>query len=89
MKHPFILASVPKSLEILKSMGYKTFSPFINEDYDNELDDGKRMLMIVSEIERLCNLDVQELEKFILFAREICTHNYNVLMSKNKFITVL
>ena len=89
MKHPFILASVPKSLEILKSMGYKTFSPFINEDYDNELDDGKRMLMIVSEIERLCNFDMQELEKFILFARGICTHNYNVLMNKNRFITAL
>lgn len=89
MKHPFILVSVPRSLEVLKSMGYKTFSPFINEDYDYELDDGKRMLKIVNEIERLCNLNEKELENFILFAREICKHNYNVLMGKKKFITKL
>lgn len=89
MKHPFILVSVPNSLEIYKIMGYKTFSSIIDERYDKELDDGKRMLMILEEIERLCNLTNTELEKFIFAAREICEYNYNVLLSKKKFITEL
>lgn len=89
MKHPFILASVPNSLEIFKIMGYKTFSSIIDESYDKELDDGKRMTMILNEIERLCNLNSEELEKFILEARDICNYNYNVLLSKKKFITEL
>lgn len=89
MKHPFVLVSVPNSLEIFKIMGYKTFSPFINESYDTEIDDGKRMLLILDEIERLCNLTQQELSEFLLNVKEICDYNYNMLMSKSKFITEL
>lgn len=89
MRHPFILVSVPNSLEIYRIMGYKTFSSFIDESYDQELDDGKRMLMIVSEIERLCNLTDSELLEFLANAKEICDYNYNILMSKTQFITEL
>ena len=89
MKHPFILVSVPNSLEIYKIMGYKTFSDIIDESYDLEIDDGKRMLMIVNEIERLCNLSEKELKAFLEKAREICEYNYNTLISKKRFITEL
>ena len=89
MKHPFILVSVPNSLEIYKIMGYKTFSNIIDERYDAELDDGKRMLMILNEIERLSNLTKEQLDDFILAAREICEYNYNVLVSKKNFIREL
>jgi len=89
MRHPFILVSVPNSLEIYKIMGYKTFSPFVNESYDQELDDGKRMLMILSEIERLCNLTESELSAFLSNVKEICDYNYDVLVSKTQFITEL
>jgi hypothetical protein len=89
MRHPFILASVPNSLEIYKIMGYKTFSPFVDESYDQELDDGKRMLMILSEIERLCNLTESELSVFLLNVKEICDYNYDILVSKTQFITEL
>lgn len=89
MTHPFILVSVPGSLEVLKAMGYKTFSPFIDESYDTELDDGKRMIKIVNEIERLCNLSQSELETFLTNAREICEYNYNVLILKTDFVKEL
>jgi hypothetical protein len=89
MRHPFILASVPNSLEIYKIMGYKTFSPYVDESYDQELDDGKRMLMILSEIERLCNLTESELSVFLANVKEICDYNYDVLVSKTQFITEL
>jgi hypothetical protein len=89
MRHPFILVSVPDSLEIYRIMGYKTFTPFIDERYDQELDDGKRMLRVLDEIERLCNLTESELQEFLLNVKEICDYNYNVLMSKTRFITEL
>ena len=79
-KHPFILLSTAKNLPVLHSMGYKTFDGLIDESYDNETDDDKRMLMIVNEIERLCNLTDTELETFLIEAKKIVEHNFKNLM---------
>lgn len=89
MKHPFILASAPLSLQYLKQLGYKTFDTLIDERYDTELDDGKRMIMIVNEIERLSNLTENELRAFLITAKMICNHNYTVLKSKQNFILAM
>lgn len=78
--HPFILLSLPKSLEILRERGYKTFHPLINEDYDNELNDEKRMYMVLEETKRLCSLNGDELKLFVDACHEICQHNYNNLI---------
>lgn len=86
MKHPFILVSIPKSLEVLRLLGYKTFTPWIDERYDQEMDDNKRMMMIVDEIERLCNLSQADMERFVFEINPLCEHNYNVLKQKTKFI---
>jgi hypothetical protein len=86
MNHPFIIVSLPGSLEVLKDLGYKTFSPWINESYDQEKNDLERMLMIVDEIKRLSNLPADELEVFLIAAKEICSYNYNILKNKTKFI---
>ena len=88
-KHPFILVSRPNTLSIMRSIGYKTFHPIINEDYDSEEDDCKRMLMIVHEIDRLCHLNDDELREFLNKAKEITEYNYNVLFSKTEFLTRL
>lgn len=42
-EHPFIMLGPPKSLKELKLLGYVTFSPIINEDYDNEENDYIRL----------------------------------------------
>ena len=82
MKHPFIIVSTPNFLEKFKELGYKSFSPWINEDYDKENDDATRMMMIVREIERLVNLSAAELEEFLVAMRDICEHNYQLLKNK-------
>lgn len=86
MNHPFIIVSLPESLEVLKDLGYKTFSPWINESYDQEKNDLDRMLMIVEETKRLANLSPTELESFLIVTKEICTYNYNIIKNKKKFI---
>jgi len=81
-KHPFILMSNPNSLTLLKQLGYKTFHPFIDERYDNETNNVKRLKMILDEVNRLSNFSEDELFKFIDNVREITIHNHNLLLNK-------
>jgi hypothetical protein len=86
MKHPFVLITIPKSLDVLKFLGYKTFSPWIDESYDNEMDDNRRLLMVMDEVERLSNLTDDELAEFITETNKICEYNYNLLKNRTKFV---
>jgi hypothetical protein len=88
-KHPFILVSRPHTLSIMRNIGYKTFDSIINEDYDKEEDDCKRMLMIVDEIDRLCHLNDDQLRVFLHKAKMITEYNYMILFSKREFLTKL
>jgi hypothetical protein len=79
---PFIIVGVPFSLQVLHSMGYKTFHPFINEDYDSEVDDTKRMMLILTEIERISTLPKNELKQLSINLRDVCIHNQKLLLQK-------
>lgn len=81
-KHPFVLVSSYKSLRALRNLGYKTFSPFINEDYDEIENDSYRMFVILKEIERLCNLSKKQMDEFVIGCSEITEYNYNLLVSR-------
>jgi len=52
--HPFVVLSTPKYLEQLKLFGYKTFEPYIDESYDQELDTELRMVKAIDSVEKLC-----------------------------------
>jgi len=84
-KHPFILIAHPNSLELLRSLGYRTFHPFIDESYDSETNNTKRLKMILSEVKRLSNFSETELFEFIDNVKEITIHNHNTLINKPKF----
>ena len=83
-KHPFILVQRKKNN---KKFIYKTFRELdlIDESYDNEPDDVKRMLMIIKETERLASLSGEELEDWLRKAQSICEFNFNLLWSKQDF----
>ena len=61
--HPFLLAAGPGSLEYLRSYGFKTFRPWINEDYDSETNSVRRLQAIVGEMKRLAALNSDEFDK--------------------------
>ena len=88
MKHPFIMVGPYKILEFLKSRGYQTFSPFINESYDNIENEDQRMAAVCAEILRMCNLSEDELVKFTEFAKPIVEHNENVMRNVTDFTTI-
>jgi hypothetical protein len=82
-KHPFILIAPPFSLAALKSLGYKTFPGLIDESYDTEKNDIKRMLKILEETRRLDSLNGAELSDWLAQAKEICEYNYTLLRTKD------
>ena len=63
---PFILAATPGSLRYLRSYGFETFAPFIDETYDTIDDPVKRLQAITDEMLRITNLPQDE--KQILWA---------------------
>ena len=80
--HPFILVSTPNMLSLLRQLGYKTFSPFIDESYDSELEDCKRMNMIIDEVRKLATLSDTQRDQFLDQTREIREHNYSLLRTR-------
>jgi hypothetical protein len=88
-QHPFIILSRPGCLAALRSIGYKTFNGLIDESYDQETDDIKRMAMIVKEVNRLCKLDKDSLDNFLTESKKICVYNYFTLLNKTEFLTKL
>ena len=82
-KIPFVLCGMPGALAVLRELGYKTFSPWINEAYDTIENDEDRAVAIAEEIERLCSMSDEwwlEAQKELLPRLE---HNFEYLISSN------
>ena len=54
--HPFMILSGPGTLKYLRTYGFETFHPFIDESYDLETDVDRRMVMVLSEMDRINKL---------------------------------
>ena len=79
---PFIAFSTPYFLEDVHQLGFETFSPYINESYDLETDNQKRLNMIVDEIERITNLPSNEYHTLVENCHSIAVRNQQKLLSK-------
>ena len=62
-------------------MGFKTFDGFIDESYDTELDDMKRLSMVNAEINRICNIPIEELKIQIKEIEDILLYNQMKLLT--------
>lgn len=89
MGHPFIIVGAPNILQHLRNLGYITYASIIDESYDSILDHGDRMLAIVNEIERLCNLDNSQIKEWTAKARVIANHNKLKLRRRKNLIVKL
>lgn len=87
MRHPFILLNRPHSLDMLRRIGYQTFDGIIDESYDREEDDQKRMMMVLEETKRLSALNTEELSDFVHKTSVICEHNFYTLNTKTEWVT--
>ena len=81
-KKPFLAFSTPRMLVDFRALGFKTFNPYIDESYDVETDNKKRINMIVDEITRICNLPPQEYADVLAGIKEITEYNFRKLVEK-------
>lgn len=79
MFHPFIIIGPYKSLEVLRDYGFKTFSPHIDESYDDCKNAHERMELIKKEILRLNSMSIEELDVWYWNMFNILNHNYKHL----------
>ena len=77
----FILAATAGSLQYLRSYGFQTFEPWIDETYDTIEDPKKRLTAIVQEMRRIANLDPAEKQALWASCRERTDHNRRLFFS--------
>lgn len=80
---PFLLAAPAGSLEYLKLYGFKTFSPWINEHYDQEPSPLARLQLISQEMRRIAGLPQEEKHRMVRACHEIAQHNRNLFFSQS------
>ena len=85
VKHPFIVFGRPGTIKGLHQLGFKTFSPFFDETYDNIIDDDIRFDAIFNEIERLINLSDAEWVSLLENIKPILDYNNNLFFTKTRF----
>jgi hypothetical protein len=73
--HPFILAAGPHSLEYLRSYGFQTFEPWIDESYDQESDSLLRLEKIINSMNKINSLSAEEFDRLLLEIRRIAEFN--------------
>lgn len=86
---PFVFVGFKDSLKILRDIGYKTFSPYINESYDSIENDEERLVAIMDEVERLSNLSDDEWHQLEQNLLPIVNHNFNVLNGNMKTVAMI
>jgi hypothetical protein len=83
-KRMFLIVGGPNSLGILKDRGFKTFDPWICEDYDGISDPFNRMEAILAEIDRLTELPLDTIQDYMLECNDILEHNRAHLLSEHQ-----
>ena len=72
---PFIIVGAPGTLKWLQELGFKTFSDYWDESYDNITDPNKRFHKICKTIETINNLGLDTCQKFLRLMQDILIHN--------------
>ena len=78
-KKPFIIVTEQHGLKALHAFGFKTFSPWFNESYDDIKDFDQRVEAVLAEINRLSLLSEDEMATILREVNDIIEHNHRVL----------
>jgi hypothetical protein len=78
-KHPFIIVGAQGSLQAMRDLGYKTFSEFWDESYDDLHDPKARMVAIVNICKEIGSWDNEKILDFKRRVKHILDYNFNLL----------
>lgn len=76
-RRPFVLVAAPGNLAYLRSYGFRTFEPWIDESYDNVTNNNQRLHMIAQQIKQIAQLTESERTAMHQEMQEVLQHNYN------------
>lgn len=75
-KKPFIVVAPPKTLEYIRSLGFKTFSNFWDESYDDELEHSERLAKIFDLIDIINATPLDKLRSLYEDMQSTVEHNF-------------
>jgi hypothetical protein len=78
-KHPFIIVGAAGTLQAFRDMGFKTFSEFWNESYDNIHDPRHRMHALYNVFKDIGSWNNAKILDFRRRVKPILDHNYETL----------
>jgi len=81
---PFVYIGNPGGLQELKRLGFMTFHPLIDESYDQEPDEYRRLSLCHAEIKRLCLLSPKKLREMYLELWPVLEHNYRLIHNPDR-----
>ncbi len=76
-KRPFVIVGPAGSLANLRNLGFKTFSDYWSEDYDNQTNLESRILAVVDIIEWVCSQSIETLQSLCVEMSDVLNYNYN------------
>jgi hypothetical protein len=85
---PVIIVAPPRTLEYLRTFGFKTFDRWWDESYDQCQDPIERINMVTKILENLCKLSNEEIQDMLFEMEEILEYNYSLFYSQ-KFINLI
>lgn len=78
-KHPFIIVGVPGALKAMRELGFKTFSDFWDERYDETEDPRARLKMIIDVAKYIGSWSNDKILDFKKNVKPILDHNFETL----------
>lgn len=73
--HPFLLVGGHRALAAFRALGFRSFSPWIDERYDEIAESRRRMEALLAEIDRLCTMPIAELRAIRRALAPVLEHN--------------
>jgi hypothetical protein len=79
----FIMMAPAHTLRYLKSCGYKTFSPYIDESYDEMENNYQRIIAVTNSVVEFLKKPIEEIQEIYTECTPIIEHNKQLLLNCN------
>jgi len=85
---PFIVFGPYHYLKQLKTYGFKTFSDFWDESYDDIKDHEERLEFLMNLVNSLNSMSIEELNKLYKKTKDICIYNRNLFYGMKPIFSI-
>jgi hypothetical protein len=85
----FLPLAAPYYLQSLRELGFKTFAPYINEEYDLIEDPIERAQALVKVLEGLLQLSESDFNKLLLNCKPLVEHNRQLINDKTRLDRII